>query len=272
MQEWWNGIKTYLGEAAADAGLKIAGAAVLLILGFILIRWIKRAMMKAGSNKRLDKSLHGFLTSAVNIALNMLLLFAVAMYLGVPSASLLAVLGSAGLAVGLALQGSLSNFAGGVMVLAFRPFKVGDYIITKSGYEGTVEEISVFYTRLLAGDGKKVMLPNGELSNGPITNYTVNGMLRQSIDYGVHYETDAALAKRVILGAAAACPQVEAEPAPRVDFVRMEDSAIIFTLRVWCKSEEYFFMPDRLNVLVKAALDENGISIPYPQMDVHLDK
>ena len=272
MQGWWDEIKAYFSEAAADAGLKLVGAIVMLVIGLLAIRWVKRLLSRIGKSSKVDKSLHGFISSAVSIALNMLLIFAIAMYLGVPSASLLAVLGSAGLAVGLALQGSLSNFAGGVMILAFKPFRVGDYIKTKNGYEGVVEEITVFYTRLITRSGEKELLPNGELSNSGITNLTSNGKLRILLEYSVHYDTDPELAKKVILGAVTGFPQFESEPAPSVALTALGDSALTFTLFAWVRPDDYFLVSGRLNELVKSALDNAGISIPYPQLDVHIDK
>lgn len=272
MQDWWDGIKSYISAAVADAGLKLVGAIVLLVIGLLVIRWVKRLLRRVGKSGRVDKSLHGFLASAVSIVLNILLVFVIAMYLGVPSASLLAVLGSVGLAVGLALQGSLANFAGGVMILMFKPFRVGDYIMTKSGYEGVVEEITVFYTRLVSRSGKKELLPNGELSNGGITNLTANGRLRLALEYAVHYNTESALAKQVILDAVKDLPELEKDPAPAVALTALGDSAQTFTLFAWVRPDDYFVVSGRLNELVKAALDKAGVAIPYPQVDVHIDR
>ena len=194
-----------------------------------------------------------------------------ALIIGIPSASFIALLGTAGVAIGLALQGAFSNFAGGVMILIFRPFKVGDYI-DASGLSGTVNDISIFYTVLKTPDNKHITIPNGTLMNSSVTNYSAEETRRLDIDFSVSYDSDIEKVKSLILEKANSHSAVLQDPVPFCRLTSQSDSALVFTLRVWCNSGDYWDAKFDLNESIKKAFDENGIVIPYQQLDVHLDK
>lgn len=211
----------------------------------------------------------GRLADAIGAIL--LLAVLIASVVGVSSASIVAVLGSVSLAIGLALQGSLANFAGGVMILLFKPFVIGDYIELKTGEVGTVTDISIFYTTLLTVDNRRLVIPNGAVSNASVTNYTAMPQRRVDLEFSVAYDSDAALVKRLILETAAQDPRIQKDPAPFARMTRMDASALVFTFRGWCETGDYWEVYFDLCERVKAAFDANGVAIPFPQMDVHVN-
>lgn len=229
---------------------------------------------KAGAildRKQLDPTLKPFIKSLVSALLKVLLIVAIINILGIETTSFVALFGAAGLAIGLAFQGSLSNFAGGVLILATKPFKVGDFI-ESAGYMGTVEAIHILYTDLVTVDNKVVRIPNGSLSNASIVNFSEKDTRRVDIQFSASYEDDSAKVTNVLSELAASHPLALQEPAP---FVRMSghgDNAIHYTMRVWTRSEDYWTVHFDMIEKVRYRFQEEGFSIPYPQMDVHVTK
>ncbi len=248
---------------------KIFLALLILLVGLLLIKklssFISALLLK--SNK--EASLNSFLTSLIKIVLQIILILTVASTLGLEITTIVALLASVAFAVGLALQGSLANFAGGVLILFLKPFKVGDYI-EASGHAGTVTEIQIFYTILHTPDNKKIIIPNGKLSNDSAINYSANDTRRVDFKFGVGYGDDIRKVKSVLGKLAEEHELIFQDPAPQIVMGEHGDSAIIFFLRVWCKTENYWTIYFDLLEKVKIRFDEEGINIPYPQMDIHL--
>lgn len=271
MAEWIASVKVLFSEAMVNTVFKILGAILVLIIGFALIKWFMRLFCNLKIAKRVDPSAFSFLKSLVSIALKLLLVFIVAGMIGVPSASLIALLGSAGLAIGLALQGSLSNFAGGVMILLFKPFVLGDYVEAAGTEGGTVQDISIFYTTFLTPDNRVIVIPNGELSNKTITNYSRMPDRRVDLRFGVAYESEIGLVRRVMTEVARENPDLHDTPEPSARLKEFDDDAMIFELRAWCASDRYWDCCFDLREAMKEAFDRNGIVIPFPQLDIHTD-
>ena len=259
----WEHIKTFL----LNKGLDIVGAAVVLSVGLWAIKLLMRLVARSKGFHKADPGVAGFLLSFVTIALKLVLFLTVISMLGIPIVNFVTVLATAGAAVGLAMQGSLANLVGGVMLLFFRPFKVGDYIDTHTD-EGTVDKISIFYTTLLTPDNRKIVIPNGELSNATIVNYSETGMRRLELEFTVAYDSDTEQVKALLLGCAAANPRALPDPAPMARMKAHGESALVFVLRVWVKSDDYWDLYFDLIEAVKKTFDENGIEIPFPQLDV----
>ena len=267
----WNAVWGFLLNLATSLGIKLLEAIVILVVGLKLISWLKKFLKKSPKLDRLDVSLRSFLTSFASIVLYVVLVITIAMVLGVPATSFITILASCGVAVGLALQGSLSNFAGGIMILLFKPFKVGDFI-EAAGECGVVDEITVVYTVLLTGDNKRITVPNGTLTNSVIENYSAEDLRRVDLTFTAGYDCDVAKVKAVIEQVIAVQPQALKEPAPLVRLSKHGDSALEYVTRVWCKNEDYWTVYFDVTEGVKRAFDDNNISIPFPQMDVHIDK
>lgn len=267
----WEQIWTTLFEFATSWGIKLLAAIVILIVGIKLIGALTKWIKKSPKLDKVDDSLRSFLGSFSKIALYLVLVITVAMILGVPATSFITILASCGVAIGLALQGSLSNFAGGIMILLFKPFKVGDYI-EASGESGTVEEISVVYTVLLTVDNKRVTIPNGALTNSVIENYSSEKTRRVDLKFTTAYDADIERVKKILTDVASSHPKALSDPAPFVRLCEHSDSALTYTVRIWCKNEDYWDVNFDTIENVKAAFDKNGIEIPYPQMDVHISK
>jgi small conductance mechanosensitive channel len=248
----------------------IVFAIVVLIVGLLIIRWITKKVGRIIDKKELDATLKPFIKSVISCILKILLIVAVISILGIETTSFVALFGAAGLAVGLAFQGSLSNFAGGVLILATKPFKVGDYI-EANGYSGTVEAIQVLYTDLVTVDNKVIHIPNGSLSNASITNYSEKDTRRVDFQFGAGYEADPAKVVRVLTDIVANHPKTLKEPEPFVRMSEHGDSAVIYTVRVWVKAADYWAVHFDVIEKVKQRFDEEGLSIPYPQMDVHIN-
>ena len=221
--------------------------------------------------RNVNVSLIGFISSLTNIGLKALLLISVAGMIGIQTTSFIAVLGAAGLAIGLALQGTLANFAGGVMVLIFKPYKVGD-LIQAQGHLGVVKEIHIFVTTLLSPEKKTIIIPNGAISNGDITNFTTEGEIRVDMTFGISYESNIKKAKEVLLKVMESHPKVLKDPAPFVGVSELADSSVNLAVRPHAKPEDYWTVYFDVYENGKIALDEAGITIPFPQMDVHLNK
>ena len=243
-------------------------AVIILLVGSRMIKMVRRFLERG----KVEAGVVSFLSSFVKYALYFVLAMIILGQFGVTTSSVIAVLGSAGLTMGLALQGSLSNFAGGVLILLLKPFVVGDYILDNaSSEEGTVKEITIFYTKLLTIDNKLILIPNGSLSNS-ITNYSHMDMRRIDLTVGVGYESDLSKVKAVLEGVVKTETAVIKDEPVDIFVSDLGDSAVDMGIRVWVKTEDYWPVRWRLLEQMKNALDENGISIPFPQMDVSIRK
>ena len=254
---------------AMEAGVKVLLALLLLVLGLWVIRRVVALVGAALERGPADITLTRFFTSITSIGLKTLLFISVISTLGVATTSFVAALGAAGLAVGLALQGSLSNFAGGVLILLFRPFRIGDYI-EGQGVGGTVRDIQIFHTHLTTADNKRVVVPNGPLANDNITNYSAESTRRVDFVFGIGYSDNLGRAKEVLEALFRADARVLPEPALLVVVSNLGASSVDLTVRAWVKREDYWPLKFELTEKVKLAFDEAGISIPFPQTDVHL--
>ncbi|WP_353776814.1 mechanosensitive ion channel domain-containing protein [Winogradskyella sp. 3972H.M.0a.05] len=250
-------------ELLIDYTPKVLTALAILIVGLFIIRLIvnmsKRVMRKQG----IDETLQKFLGNLLSWTLKVLLFVTVIAKLGVATTSFAAIIGAAGLAIGLALQGSLSNFAGGALIMIFKPFKVGD-LIEAQGELGVVKEIQIFTTQLTTPENKRVIIPNGALSNGNIVNYSAEGKLRVDLTFGVSYDADIKQTKNVLMNVLTSHPKVLKDPAPSVDVSELADSSVNFAVRPWADVADYWDVYFGIHENVKIALDEAGIEIPYP--------
>lgn len=244
-------------------------AIVTLIVGLWLIGLVLKFLRAALVRKHFDETLTPFLLNLTSWLLKAVLFISVASMIGVQTTSFVALLGAAGLAVGLALQGSLANFAGGVLILLFRPYKVGD-VIEAQGQIGTVHEIQIFTTTLLNGQNRRIIIPNGPLSNGNIINYTSETHVRVDMEIGVAYDADIAKSKQVLLDLLNADERVLKDPAPTVAVSNLGDSAVVLVVRPYTKPSDYWAVLFSTYENGKAALEAAGINIPFPQRDVHL--
>lgn len=246
-------------------------AVAILLVGIKVIGAIVKMLRKTMEKGNTETGVITFLCSLVKYALYFVLCMIILSQFGVTTGSVVAVLGSAGLTVGLALQGSLQNFAGGVLILLLKPFAVGDYIIDNgSGDEGTVSAITIYYTKLLTIDNRMILIPNGSLSNSSITNVTGMEKRRVDIVVGVAYESDLAKVKKVLEQVVASEPAVLTGEAKDVFVSELADSSVNMGIHVWVKTSDYWTAKWRMTENIKNALDENGISIPYPQLDVQV--
>ena len=251
-------------------GMKFLMALAVLIIGLIVIRWITKAMVKMMKKGNMNESLIPFLKSLANILLKAMLVISVMSMVGIQMTSFIAVLGAAGLAVGLALQGTLQNFAGGVMILLFKPYEVGHFIETQ-GYMGTVKEIQIFTTVLSTPDNRKVIIPNSPIATGSITNFSAMPTRRIDFSFGIGYSDDIDKSKDILLKMAQTDERVlKEENPPEVMVEALADSSVNLKLRVWVKSEDYWSLFFDVTEDVKKQFDAAGISIPFPQQDVHL--
>ncbi|WP_242985384.1 mechanosensitive ion channel family protein [Vallitalea okinawensis] len=269
MENFFKFDTTVLQTFAITYGGKLISGLIILIIGLKLIKYITKLFRSGLERSSVDKSLYAFLLSATKVTLYILLVTILVDTLGVDTASFIAVLGSAGLAIGLAIQGSLSNLAGGVLILFLKPFKAGDFI-EAVGHGGIVEEIQLFYTILNTPDNKKIIIPNGELANSSATNHSANDTRRIDLTFGVGYEDDVHKVKQILMDIAKKHPLIFKNPEPQVVLTEHADSSVNFSLRVWCKTEDYWNIRFELMETVKIKFDQESINIPYPQMDVHL--
>ncbi|AXK53399.1 MULTISPECIES: mechanosensitive ion channel family protein [Pseudomonas] len=246
-----------------EYGSRVLLAVITLAIGWWLINKLTHKVGKLLALRNADLALQGFISSLANIILKVLLIVSVASMIGVETTSFVAAIGAAGLAIGLALQGSLANFAGGVLILLFRPFRIGDFIEAQ-GISGSVDSIQIFHTVLRTGDNKTVIVPNGNLSNGIITNYNRQPTRKVVFDVGVDYDADLQKAREVLLELAKD-ERVLADPAPVAVVSTLGDSAITLSLRVWVKTEDYWDVMFQFNELSRDRLKAAGIDIPFPQ-------
>lgn len=256
-------------QVMLDYAPKMISALIVLIIGLIIIRMIVNGVRKGFQKKNFDVTLQRFLVSLISILLKAALAITVIGMLGIQMTTFVAMLGAAGLAIGLALSGTLQNFAGGVILLIIRPYKVGDFIELQ-GHSGSVKEIQIFNTVLTTPDNKTIIIPNSPISTGSMINYSTQPTRRVDFTIGIGYDDDIDKARDVILGVIAKDERIHQDPAPFIAVSALADSSVNFVLRVWADSADYWGIYFENLEAIKKALDANNISIPYPQRDVHL--
>lgn len=254
---------TFWFSLITEYGLKIIGAIAIWIIGIWIIKKALKATRKVMTKSSYEDSLQKFLINLISWGLKILLIITLLGTLGIPTASFAAILAAAGLAIGLALQGSLGNFAGGVLIMIFKPFKIGD-LIEAQGEIGVVKHIEIFNTKLIGLSNKEIIIPNGALSNGNIINYTTEGTRRVDLVFGVSYDADIKKTKEVLMHVLTAHPKVINTPEPSVNVIELANSSVNFAVRPWCKSEDYWTVYFDVTENTKIALDAAGIEIPYP--------
>lgn len=269
MDKFWNILLSFVNGIAVPFVIRLICAALILLVGFKLTKILVKKLGKAPFFEKLDTNIQALIKNGIKVLLNTIIVIVVVEIMGVPSATIIAVLGSCGLAVGLALQGGLSNLAGGVIIMLFKPFHEGDYISTPLG-DGTVSKIGVFYTKLTTPDNICVSVPNSSLSNSTVSNYSEKSTRRVDINLSVSYDSDIDLAKKVLLASAESHDLVLKDPAPVVFVTEQADSSIKLQLRVWVLNADYWTVKFDLTEDSKKVLDKFAISIPYPQLDVHV--
>lgn len=256
-------------NAGIDLGGRILAALIIFIIGKFLINWANKLFATMLQKRHVDASIQSFLKSIVNITLLVMLFLVVIGKLGIELTSFAALLASVGVAVGMALSGNLSNFAGGVIILVFRPYKVGDYIEASTGASGTVTDIQIFHTVLTTPDNKVIFAPNGAMSGAVVTNYSRKDTRRLDFTFGVEYGTDFNQAKAIILEIINKDNRIMKDPAPFIELGALADSSVNITVRVWVNASDYWAVNFDMNKNVYATFNEKGISFPFPQLTVH---
>lgn len=266
-------IMPLLKSIGMEYGPKFVGAILVLIIGSWIIKAVMAGIRKMMDKKEMDPSLKSFVTSLVSMVLKALLFISVLSMVGIEMTSFIAILGAAGIAIGMALSGTLQNFAGGVMILLFKPFKVGD-VIDAQGYIGGVKEIQIFNTILKTPDNKTIIIPNGGLSTGSMTNFSTEPKRRVDFVFGIGYGDSVDKAREVLLGLINADERIlkEGSEAPVIVVGGLGDSSVDLTVRVWAEAANYWGIYFDMNEKVYNAFNEAGLNIPYPQMDVHVHK
>lgn len=259
-------------EGSITLGGRIVGAMIILVIGKLIINWLNRLFAALLTKQRVEPSVQSFLKSTVNILLIVMLALAVIGKLGVEITGFAALLASAGVAIGMALSGNLQNFAGGLIILIFRPYKVGDYIDSDTGASGTVQEIQIFHTVLKTGDNKIVYAPNGNMSNSVVTNYSQQDTRRVDFTFSMEYGEDFDRVEQVLKDIIAADERILTDPEPFIRLGEMAASSVDITVRVWVKTEDYWAVHFDLKKAVYTTFTKLDISIPFPQMVVHQAK
>jgi len=244
-------------------------AILTLVIGLSIISWITSLAKKVMKKRNVDETIRPFLGSLISTGLKILLLLSVAGMFGIQTPSFVAILGAMAFAIGMALQGSLGNFASGIMILLFKPYKVGD-LVEVQGNTGVVDSIQIFNTVLITPDNKKIILPNSIVTSGAITNISGQGEIRVDMTFGIGYSDDIDKAKTIIQKVADSCPQVISEKAVDIFVSELADSSVNFAVRPWCNSEHYWDVYFYIHENIKKEFDRNSISIPFPQMDIYL--
>jgi len=265
LQKLWD----TLIELSATVGLRILLAIAVLVVGLLLIKYIVKAIVKSKGFNKIDKTVQIFTKSALSITLKILLIVSVIGILGVPLTSIIAVLASAGLAIGLALQGALSNFAGGIMILIFRPFRVGDFI-DNGTHMGTVDSITIFYTKLLTIDNNLITIPNSTMTSASVTNFSAKDKRRVDLKFTASYTNDVDKVNNILLEIANNHPMVNQDPPVMAKLFAHGDNSLEYILRAWVDAPNYWDVYFDITEQVKKEFDKQGIEIPYPQMDVHI--
>ncbi|MBL4592227.1 MAG: mechanosensitive ion channel [Flavobacteriales bacterium] len=264
-------ILNQVNEIVFEYGPKLVGAILVWIIGGIVIKLLVKGVDKVLDKRKIEITLKPFLRGIVGALLKVMLVISVLGMLGIEMTSFVAILGAAGLAVGLALSGTLQNFAGEVMILIFKPFKSGDYLEAQ-GHIGIVSEVQIFNTILKTLDNKTIIIPNGGLSNSSMVNYSTEPARRVDWTFGIAYGDDTAKAKEVMINLMAADSRILQDPAPFVAVSELGDSSVNFTARAWIKQEDYWGVFFDMNEKVYNTFNKEGLNIPYPQMDVHIHK
>lgn len=269
MENLWPRIQEWLTASGVDLGPKVLAAIAILIIGRVVARFLEKLVRKVMANRQVEQTLISFTAHLTYALLMTFVILAAISKLGIQTTSFIAVLGAAGLAIGLALQGSLANFAAGVLLIIFRPFKVGDYI-EGGGTAGTVEEIQIFTTLLKSPDNRKIIVPNAKMTADNITNYSAKDTRRVDMVFGVSYSDDLDKVRRIITGVLEADSRVLKDPAPVIAVATLNESSVDFVARPWVKSADFWAVKFDVTEAIKKKFDAERISIPFPQRDVHL--
>jgi small conductance mechanosensitive channel len=265
----WQVIANKAYELSTEWVIKLLGALIILLIGKIVISFVVGAIKKLLNRYSVDSTIVGFVETLTKVSLQVVLWIMVLGNLGVKTTSFIAIVGSAGLAVGLALQGSLSNIGAGVLLIILRPFKIGDYI-TAGGQSGTVKNLGIFNTLMITPDNKEIIIPNSKIAGDSITNFSAQETRRVDFTFGIGYDDDLRAAKEILNDIVKSDSRVLNEPAALIAVSELGDSSVYFVVRAWVKTPDYWsFFFDTIEK-VKLTFDEKGISIPYPQTDVHL--
>ena len=256
-------------SGSINLGARLLGALIIILIGKLIINWLNKLFANLLQKRKVEASIQGFLKSIVNIILLVMLFLAVIGQLGIQLTSFAALLASAGVAVGMALSGNLSNFAGGIIILIFRPYKVGDYIEASTGASGTVADIQIFHTVLTTPDNKTIFAPNGAMSSAVVTNYSKKTTRRLDFSFGVDYGTDFNVVREVLLEIIQKDERILQTPEPMVVLGALADSSVNITVRVWVNSSDYWAVNFDMNKNVYATFNERGINFPFPQITVH---
>ncbi|MDE7076310.1 MAG: mechanosensitive ion channel family protein [Clostridia bacterium] len=265
----WAAVWSTVVDWLTHTGIKIVIAILVLLISFAIINAVTKKIYKTCQKKHADETIARVATQSARIVLKILVLVCLIAYLGFEIAAISAVISSIGIGISLAVQGTLGNFAGGVIIIVMRPFKIGDYI-TSNGVEGTVEDIKLFYTHIVTTDNKAVVIPNGTLANNVIVNASAKDTRRVDIVMQVAYGSDVKLVKELIKKVCDENELAFKDPAPFVEMSELNESSLDFTVRVWCNRPDYWTVKFALLDNIKKALDENGIEIPFRQLDVHV--
>ena len=268
-EEFMQKILAWLLDLSMSFGARLIGCLAVLVIGLKSVRWVLRVLRKTKKFQHIDHGAETFIFSFLSTALRLIVILTAIAILGVPMTNLVAILGSAGLAAGLALQGSLSNLAGGLMILVFHPFKAGDFI-TSNGSAGTVKEITILYTVIDTPDNVRIVIPNGTLSNAVIENYSANAERRVDFEFCVAYDTDIGKAKKTLRTVAETDERILKDNDVFIEVSAYEESAIRLKMRVWVRSSDYWNTFYDVMGKVKSRFDEQGVRIPYRQLDVHI--
>ncbi len=267
MLDWLiNFVNTYVVGFAID----LLFAVIILVVGFALTSFVMKKVKASAGFKKLDANVQSFLANFAGVALKVLVVITAVIVIGVPQASIVAVLGSCGLAIGLALQGGLSNIAGGVIIMFCKPFHIGDYIETPDT-EGVVQDIGIYYTKVTTADNRDISVPNGSLANSTVKNYSTRDVRRIDFDFKIAYDSDVDLTRKVLLATAEMNDLVLKDPAPEVLVAAHAESSVTVKLRVWCASADYWTVNFDMWEDVKKAFDKFGIEIPYNHLNVTID-
>lgn len=258
-------------EIVTTYGPKLIAAILVLVIGLWVVKIISKVVRTLLKKSSVDVSLEGFLVSLISILLKVMVYISALGMLGIEMTSFIAILGAAGLAVGMALSGTLQNFAGGVMILLFKPFKVGDFIEAQ-GYMGSVKQIQIFVTMLTTPDNKTILIPNGPLSNGSLTNFSAQATRRVDLTYGIGYGDDIDKAYEVLKRLIDEDERILKDPEPFMALSELADSSVNIVVRLWVNAPDYWGVHFRMNEQVYKTFDKEGLSIPFPQRDVHIIK
>ena len=252
-----------------EQGMKLLGGIVVLIIGFIIVRWVMKFLTRNDHLSKIEPTIKGFLMKLLKVLLYIIVVLTAANVMGIPLTSFVALMGSAGVAVSLAMQGALSNLVGGMTLLLLKPFKVGDYV--KIGEtEGTIKSIGTFFTELTTPDNRHISMPNSSLTNTAIVNFSREGTRRLDVNFGVSYDADIDHTVNTLREAVNMTGGILDNPAPIIKLSECGDSSLVFMIRVWCQGQDYWDVNWGLIENGKRLLDREGIEIPYPQMDVHM--